>query len=716
MIRALAILLAVATPLAAEPARVLTGEHGDFTRLVIELPDEEGWTVGRTPLGYAFAAEGETQPDYDLSGVWQRIARTRLQSVQVDPKTGALYLTLACDCHVFPFEYRPGVIVLDIKPGAPPPASVFEADFAPIEDKATTPEVGSEGGGYVWLRDIQKPKAKKASASLPLPLATGSISLDPLREELLKEISRGAADGIVDMELPGRPSEVAAADHGDLPWSQIRIGEQPGVAVTDPFDTAGTSMSECVSNEIVDLAALAGTRPAYDLLAEARSGLYGEFDAADTKAVLRSIRLYLYLGFGAEARQHADMIDDPSVTDELAYYRSMARILDGESDPQTPFAAMLDCDGPAALWAALAHDRLPAGRSLNRDAILQSFVALPSHLRLHFGSGLAEKFLAMGDAEAARLIRDAVERTPDADMAAVALLDASADMHQGDVEAAQAHAEHAVSLDGNDASALVALVEAHFRKLDPIDTQISEALIALQGETRGTAEGAAVDRALVLALALSGQTDSAFVADGAKAEVLADLWRVTLDRATDDEFLRHAVLSGGADRPETSPDVALGVAARLLALGFPDAALAWLGPVADTDPAERRRLAATAAFKSGDGRTAVQLLDGLHDPELEDLRASALIQLGDLSGAGEALAAAGNGDEAARVGRWDGDWTGLEAATPEPWLKAADHVAPANQEGDLGLLAKGGRSVEDGLAAREAIEALLSSVPSPAGG
>jgi hypothetical protein len=46
----------------------------------------------------------------------------------------------------------------------------------------------------------------------------------------------------------------------------------------------------------------------------------------------------------------------------------------------------------------------------------------------------------------------------------------------------------------------------------------------------------------------------------------------------------------------------------------------------------------------------------------------------------------------------------------------ADHVAPASQENDLGLLAKGGRSVEEGLAAREAIEALLSSVPLPAGG
>ncbi|MES2815357.1 MAG: hypothetical protein V4720_10715, partial [Pseudomonadota bacterium] len=66
MIYALLLLLLVA-PARAETARVLSGEHGAFTRLVIELPGGPEWTLGRTATGYAFSAKGETQLDYDLT-------------------------------------------------------------------------------------------------------------------------------------------------------------------------------------------------------------------------------------------------------------------------------------------------------------------------------------------------------------------------------------------------------------------------------------------------------------------------------------------------------------------------------------------------------------------------------------------------------------------------------------------------------------------------
>ena len=86
---------------------------------------------------------------------------------------------------------------------------------------------------------------------------------------------------------------------------------------------------------------------------------------------------------------------------------------------------------------------------------------------------LAEKFLARDDADAVRVIRDAIERAPDADPAAVALLDAESDLHLGDAEAARDHALEAVALDGNQAEALIALVETHFRQLEPIGSDSS---------------------------------------------------------------------------------------------------------------------------------------------------------------------------------------------------------------------------------------------------
>lgn len=708
MIYALLLLLLLVAPARAETARVLSGEHGAFTRLVIELPGAPEWTLGRTATGYAFSARGETQPDYDLTAVWQRITRARLAALAVDPASGVLSLDLGCDCHIFPFEYDTGIVVLDIKEGPAPESSAFEAAFssqpAPANGTKPAPE-------YSWIAAI--PPYRPVVAALPLRLDTGTVSLEPLRDELLEQIAKGAVDGLVDMELPGKPTEMPASDRAVLPWSNIRIGEQPGVTVTNPGALIADDIppDSCAAIKIVDLAAWGEGRMPHDLLVEARSGLFGEFDLPDDATILRSARQLLYLGFGVEARQTLDMLSVGSADEAVALYQSMSRLVDGETDPTTPFAAMLECAGPAALWAALAHDRLPAGPGVNRDAILQAFMALPAHLRRHLGTALAEKFLARDDSEAVRMIRDAMERSPEVDEGSVALLDAKASLHEGDTEAARSHAEAAVALDGNRAGSLVTLVEAHFRKLQPIDPGIADALLALRGEAGGD-DLLEIDRAIVLALALSNRTNAAFEA-GPTSLDLSDLWQVVQARSSDDDFLRHAVLPSEASRPEVADEVARATADRLLNLGFADAALVWLGPVDAAAPPELWLPAARMQFKRGDARAALALLEGVAGTEADEVRAQALLQLGDLPGARAALADAGESEAATRVELWAGNWADLSPQAADPWRAAADlaQARPASEAS--GLLDRGNRTVKASLAARDAIKALLAGVPSP---
>lgn len=710
MIRCLLLLLALSGTLNAETARVLSGEHADFTRLVIELPQDPDWTLGRTVDGYAFAAATSKQPDYDLSTVWQRIARSRLAQLKVDPATGALSLILGCDCHVFPFEYGTGIVVLDVKEGPAPKGSVFEAAFA--APASVVDSVGKKAG-FDWVSDV-KLKEPRRTPELMLPLDTGSMSLEPLRDELLEQIARGAADGIVDMELPGKPPEFPTSEVTKLPWTNIRIGEQPGVTVIAPgaLVSENPTAPDCAPPDLLNLPDWGAEQLPHDLLAESRIGIYGEFDVPDEKSVLRSVRQLLFLGFGVEARQTIDLLGPDASGEALPLYRSMARLVDGETDPQTPFAHMLDCEGPAALWAALAHDRLPTGSSVNRDAILQSYQGLPSHLRLLLGPGLAEKFLANDDPEAARMIRDAMGRTPDVDPGAVDLLHAKAKLHEGDTDAAQAFAESAVSLNGDQAEPLLALVEAHFRKLEPMDPDITEALLSMRREAESTYIGPEVERAIVLALALSNQTDAAFDEGGATT-ILSDLWQVVGARAEDDAFLRKAVLPSGSPRPDVLPEVGQAVAVRLLALGFPDAALAWLGPATPEDAPPLRLTRATAELQRGDARSALAYLAGIDDPEAIALRAQALFQLGDVAGARDALAQAGEVDAAMRASLWEGDWAELDTAAPEVWRTAADTAQPVPADDTTGLLGRGSKSVEDSRASRDAIDTLLASVPSP---
>ncbi len=719
MIRSLAFLLAMSSAASAESARVYSGDHGTFTRLVVELPAATEWNVGRTTNGYAFAIRGEAQPDYDLSGVWQRISKARVSALQVDPKTGALQLSLACDCHVFPFEYRPGAIVLDIKPGPPPTGSVFESPFddAPGPSAVTQlSDTAGRGATYNWLSEATRDRARP-SETLPLPLPTGEVSLDPLRNALLEQIARGAADGIVDMGLPMPKRRPVGQGPDDLPWSSVMLGEHPGLQVRDPdaFVAGSEPAGNCLADNLLDIAAWGGDGSALDLLAAAHTGLYGEFDVADPEAVMRSVRSHLFLGFGAEALQISELAKGASGDDLMPYYQSMARILDGDTDPGTPFAKMLDCDGPAALWAALAHDRLPAAKGVNRKAILRSFLALPPHLRAHLGSSLAEKFIALGDPDAVRTIRDAMERTPHVDTATVALLDAERELHQGNADAAQAHAREVISLEGNAAEGFVALVEAHFQKLAPVGPDVAEALISGRGEARGTGLLGKVDRAIVLALALSGQIEAAFQHESARGDTLVDLWRVALALATDDDFLRHAVLPADGVPSQVPADLRLEVSRRLVSLGFPDAALAWLGPTRPDDPSDRRLVAAEAMLGLGDARSGLALLDGLAGPEAEGLRAQALLQLGDLRAAEEALSASGQPDAAVRTNLWEGDWSRLDPATPELWQTAASLTQPTVADDASGLLGRGAQALEASVASREAIEALLTNVARPNG-
>jgi hypothetical protein len=465
----------------------------------------------------------------------------------------------------------------------------------------------------------------------------------------------------------------------------------------------------CLPDEELDLPSWGDGRRPLDLLAEARSGLYGEFDSLSPTALRHAIKLHLYLGFGAEALQYGALLPQPESDPELAQLKSMARLVDGETDPMSPFASMLGCDGPAALWAALAHTALPTGSKVNSDAIVRSFQALPAHLRRLLGPKLVG-LLINRDAEAARMIRNSVERTPDVSTGTVALIDAEADLQAGNAEGAMGHAETATGESGTGLSGLVALVEAHFQSGQPLAPDVADALLAYR--EAGPEDGTRRARATVLALALSGREDEAFDLADPMDPVRADLWRALAQLSGDGPLLAHAVLGPNDPVPVVDAEVAFTMGVRLASLGFPEAALAWLGPVSAADTEDRRLAAAKAELALGNARAALQLLDGLSGPDALSESAAAYQQLGAYDAAKQALADAGKPDDGARIAAWDADWTALKVTGGPAWADAAALLdkKPADAAGPL---AEGQAAIEDSAAARQAILALLAEVPTP---
>lgn len=720
VLAALAALVLSLAPVSAVAgvAGVKSGEHPDFTRIVVEAgADASGdWQFGRTADGYELALGPEVD-GYDLAAAFDRIPKDRVSGLWRDPESGRLRLSLSCACHAIAFEFRPGIVVIDVKSGAAPEGSAFEE---PLGDALAAEPAGQ---GYDWLALGDATRAAPAPALVApeaAPEAVSSAALDPLRAALLEQIARGVAEGVVDVaENPDLGSPGAGL--AEAPGLRIAVGELPGVRARgpqDPADSLTDGGAACLPDSQFAVADWIGPGPVAAQIGPGRSGLLEEFDTPKTPAVLRAARLYIALGFGAEALQTLALLGAPD--DEATILLQMAGIVDLDPVAQNALAGQEGCDTSAALWSALtlAISGDEPARRIHGDSVARAFSALPAHLRRHLGTPLMQLFLDRGDTGTARLLRDATLRAPlagaagageeGAGDAAAGLMDAGYRLATGDAEGAAEGAQAVLEAGGGAGpEAVVTLVEAAFAGARTVPPDLPATVAAYLIEARGTAREAPLARAMVLAQAMAGRYADAFAALPHSPETAADLWTLAADGAPDDDFLRAAV---GPPAGEAADATALAVASRLQALGFPQQALDWLdrGPGL---PEGARMVAARAHLALRDARAAILVLEGDGSPAAEDIRARALLQLGDALAAASAFDRADLTEAAEAARRAAADWPVLAELGAEPWKTAATHTLPAAAPAAAGPLAAAATLAEDSAATVASLAALLESLP-----
>lgn len=710
MIRILLLVLALLPVVAnAAPVTVQAGEHDGFTRLVFDYGEPVNWQVGRTTDGYELRADNPS--GYDFTQVFDLIGKGRLAAIWTDPESGALRVGIACACHAIPFEFRPGIIVVDLRDGPPPKASSFELslDGSAAPDLSTRPQPRPRPrpdavASYNWLSavlDDSQVKSTLTAAQLP----DMEPSLQPLREALLRQLSRGATQGVVDMAIPN-PSREPALATGN-PSVQIRVGELPGVESATPGQTNSLSASgkECPSNESLDIANWGDDRPISEQLATSTQGLIGEFDKPDPEAVARAIKLRIFIGFGAEARQMMQAF--PTDWPDAALWRSLSYLVDGETEPKGSFSGMSACETSAALWALLSDQGEVS--NANKKAVLLAFSALPAHLRQVLGPDLAGIFLDSGDQEAARAIRDAITRAPGSGSSTVDMLEAEMLLKSGDPQAAEAELTAILADPGPEATkALIAYVEARFAQSLPVNPDVVPALEAIVLELAETDSRPSAVRALALAQASSGDFRAGFATTQDLPEVSQDVWQILANLGADSAVLDHAVRDESDAYPVLKPDITETLAARLLNLGFSRQAANWL----DTLSAPSPLLAARIALAKGDSRAALTWLSRASDADAPAIRAAALLALGEYSEAAKTLAEDGQVEPAIKAARLAKDWGDFPDDQPEPWKSAAKLAVPAAAP-ESGPLKRGNDLVETSAATRLAVTDLLKAAPRP---
>lgn len=731
---------------------IRSGEHADFSRLVIEFDSRVSWRFGRVEGGYEIRTD---TPDatFDTSTVFALIPRTRIADL-TDRGDGRLFIQSDCNCHGDAFDLRASEVVLDIKDGsAPQPSSPFNRTleaWAPANTSvpAPLPETEHAGRGETaetagvaepassepdetlhargglpiafdagLPRVTPRPPTTEPMASAPPAPVESATSFDvtepaaeptsrvaETEQALLEQLGRAAAQGLLEPDIRATEDAVDAAlnpvppepvteepppppePHSPTAHVQIQTSIDRVAEGTAPTSSRTQDGFACLPSHFFDIRTW-GTPPQEGAdLSLHRASLLGEFDQANPEHVQALAEHYLYLTFGIEAASVATRFEAELERPDLLV--AIGQIMDhGHSQRPDALRDQMGCDGPVALWAALAQPDLSPADEINRSAVIQAFSELPLHLRRHLGPELSRKFLDIGDRSTANALRDTIARAAGNHGEGFALLEARLDISSGEVATAETRFDSIIEADGPLApQALQALIEAHLAADQIVDSATRELAASMAFEQRSTPMGVTLGSLALKAHARATQFDQAFVllneldsqeviVQSEREALVGGLFDQLVLSGSDVDFLRYTVPQ--LSTLQTLPaDTRRAVVARLLDLGFTQTARDAL--TADTEiPDEADRLLfARVALQEGSPGVAMGYLAGLAGPDAVRLRARAQNDLEDYANAAISWAEVANIAAEQQADWLAGNWADLATSEGSPYRPVAALMIP----------------------------------------
>ena len=681
MIRALLLIAVVTLPnlLKAETIAVISGEHADFSRLVLQYPSEERWSISRFEEGYILGIESEKY-DYDIRNVFDRIPKVRIIKLASEPD-GALKIYTRTGFHLDAFDLRAGRLVIDIKDGPPPPNSLFERQNSPPNEanrqvKTNSPtnaqqaSIVSAQTAANGLPSISLPSLMNIPTSQPFDDAYFAPNLAPfenqnlrvleMEEALFGKIGRAISQGLLEADLPDRTNAIKATqqfsntrapsplpDTPSLP-SKPEIEDRRHVRVQTAVDrdkkqtlalnTAIGDESQCLPHNL--LAIETWGEPLQDglLLSEFRSLALGEFDQSLPQGVADLAKYYLYLSFGAEAKMV--LAEFGVSTPNAAFLKILADIIDnGHSEFYDRLSDYSMCPGATGFWALLARENLEKSSSFSGPQIASYFSGLPLHLRQHLGPNLSEKLLSVGDTQTAKLIQNALSRVEGDHGDAFDLLSAEMQLSDGDITQAAKTLDSISKNDGPSAvTALVRAIDLRSSQNETIDKKTAETAEVLAIEYRGAPQEKSLIRASIVARISSGDPDLALAAlatsdvqnlltEDDQRNLINDASRKFTEKFNDLNFAKQALLlrKTGAEQYLTD-ETKERVAQRMLSIGFGDLASQFT-KFEGTLTNSKRLLLAKIAQSTGKYQDALIYLTELNNNEAILMRAELYLLL-----------------------------------------------------------------------------------------
>ena len=745
MTRRLAIILFGLLPgvALAETVQVRSGEHANFSRLVLAFDVMPEWVFGRVAGGYELRPTG-ADITYNLDRIYELIPRDRISDVR-QTATGGLFLAVTCDCNAKVFEIRQKLVV-DVRDGQSDAQSRFEVQLpetspdmtagnasdngpAPIGESITTdldalpvPDPSlpfafdPSRTNLTWSNNLAVPPIRRSptqenSASPNLAERTEAVAA--AQSGLLQMIGRAAVEGLVVADIG---TTEALIDNDPLPQS---IVDPPAEKATSEAVPPNFASSSNIRFETAIDRGEARTKPVENLTAEGdrclpsskfnmsewgepldqgpasfshTSGIVGEFDAADPDSISAAAKHYIYLTFGAEARALLQAFD-VEIPDR-GILLALAQIVDeGRASAGTELSGQMECETAAALWSIVAAPSLPRSANFSRENVLSAFAQLPLHLRRRIGPMLVDRLLQVGDVDTASTVRNTISRAPGEHGDNVKMMTANIALEQGEDASGLVRLTEISETNGPLApEAVVRLIEKQLADGNLADPEMLATATAMAFEARGTEMGTRLEAARLNALTSEGQLievldgiDLAIMDFDLTSETAADLRQAVLESAaqtsSDALFLRVVFRELSAASPQLQDGTTRRqIAERLIDLGLYRTARDVLAGAPDVPEPDDRKLYARSHVGEGRADLAIGYLAGLSDDESVDLRAQSHVLAQEFDQAADIFEGLGANDDRARAA-WRGQmWQEVMEIGSDAEREAAAVVTAARPE------------------------------------
>lgn len=576
---------------------VRAGEHRDYTRLLLQLPEQNHWRLRTGIISARLDIDGPPLV-FDLAQTFARIPRTRLRDVRASE--GGLDLYIGCDCNIQAHEDIPQFLIIDIigtgshtafaPMTAPRPPRRPLHMMADRKGRAADPRrAGTQlaqalRGG---VSDMALPHALTLSEvfgdapSMPRQAISDATANGPSqRAAVARELGLVLASSVSSGNLQAATEFTASTDpetaREDKPLrSENDLGAHFSVAAQGRTQstTSAAPALPCPDVSFHDPSEwFAQTDPAD--ISQNLGNLFNEFDQAEPHYIRESAQHFILLGFGAEARMVLSLLADPDEAADIL--TSISYLVDMSELPATLDLSPLAACGPmGSLWAFLASGdkTLPAAFSI--DNLVHALQDLPPHLRLHLGPKIVQRLAKSGRLEEAQVIFTSLDRVAQPNSGQLNLARAALDLPRAQSD--KAHMlEKSLSPETSDDD-LIFLLSRREVQGKPVEASLLEAATTRLFALRGTRPGREIARLVVRAMARMAEFQQAFHMldgrDAALSQEAAEPLRIELltglvAQADDTDFITLMFEQRPWEMPYLPDALVAQLVSRLRSLGF----------------------------------------------------------------------------------------------------------------------------------------------------